>query len=128
MRRFAYLVLFYAVALSLAMLFLPGCASAPPGVYSVEQVTQGLENSVEAGIISEAQSQAVGGQIAAAHPGIQWGAILGTVGTMASTLALGYLGIRKVDNKHILGSEEAAAVAELVRTRLHPPSQPVQPS
>lgn len=128
MRRFIAILCIYAVVLTTVMLFLNGCASTPPGVYSVGQVTQGLQDSVDAGLLSVAQADAVGGKIAAAHTGIQWGAILGTIGTMASTLALGYLGIRKVDNKHILGSEEAAALAELVRARLQPQPQPVSPS
>jgi hypothetical protein len=110
-------ILLYVLVCLFATAAFVACASQPAGQYSAAQVSQGLKDSVKDGTVSKAQADAVGGHIASAETGFPWGDVLMGVGTAAATLGLGYLGISRGDNKHIIGAEEAQALAELVSVR-----------
>jgi hypothetical protein len=109
--------LFVIACLALTAAFI-ACTSAPAGQYSVEQVNQGIQDAVDAGMISPAQGSSVAGKIAVAHPGFDWGGIVEGVGAVVSSLALGYLGLRpamgRMSNASILGEEHSAALDALV--------------
>jgi len=109
-------ILYVLACVALTATFV-ACVSQPAGQYSAAQVKQGLKDAVGDGLISAPQADAVGGKIASATTGFDWGALGGAVLTGVSTLALGYVGISRGNNKHIIGAEEAKALAELVAAK-----------
>ena len=110
------ITLYVIACIALTAIFV-ACNTPPQGTYSAEQVQQGLKDAVGQHVISQPQADAVAGKIASAETGFDWAGLGGKALTVATTLALGYVGISRGSNKHIIGAEEAQALAELVEAR-----------
>lgn len=92
----------------LSAVLVVACNSTPPGQYSVAQVTKGLKASASKGVISAAQADQVGAEIASTPTGFDWGGLATTVIGGAMTLGVGLAGLRYVPNGLIIGKQEAA--------------------
>lgn len=110
-------------ALAALVVFLSNAcgSSAPRGSYEVDKVEKGIQDAVDAGDISGPQGDKVARRIAVANPGFDWGKVWTGVSAVALSLGGAYIGLRpalsRTDNRHILGEEAAAVLAELVEQR-----------
>jgi hypothetical protein len=89
---------------------LASCRSAAQD--SAAQALADVVNAATAdGVVTSAESTAISSKMQAyvSAPGIDWPALAGTA---VSTLAAAFLGIRYLPNRHIIGKDEAEALAK----------------
>jgi hypothetical protein len=98
------------LALLLTASLIVSCQVSPAGQYSVAKVQKGLKAAAAKGVISAAQADQVGVEIASVPEGIDWGGLASTIVGGAVTLGVGLAGLRYVPNGLIIGKQEAAHI------------------